>query len=283
MSEEEETSSAELSDSLEENIPEGANEELTQSDINLEEAASASIGSNVEEAEAAVAKAQEPILEGLQETAGTKGPITNDLAIKASKENPTDPDAKALREKVIKPGLDSCEESVKNEQEKNGEGGKNLKDSPKTQASLLKKYGPAALKLLLACALVGFGIYELDKIAEEMSGCYRFSTNTAGSQVKVGCSESTCSCQNIAQCGPNNTPCTQANGIQYMWRKFTALDALCQIPKMVMDPIASGLEDLLKPLKEIVVGILIVAVILFILYVIYKMINKKTSPQINVD
>jgi hypothetical protein len=277
MAEEEAASASELADSLEENIPGEAMGDLTEADTQLEQSQSSGISTNVEAAEANVEAAQKPVLDGLAKAAGIPDvPITEDLVNEASGPNPEGA-AKALKEKVIEPSLDKAKENIENAQEANGESGKPLKDSPKTKMELLKKYGPAGLKLLLAIAVIGFGIYELDKIAAEMSGCYRFSTNTAGTPEKIGCPEATCSCQNIAQCGSNNTPCTQANGLQYMWRKFSALDALCQLPKMVLDPIASGLSDLLKPLKQIVVGVLIVAVVLFILYVIYKNLNKKIS------
>ena len=254
-------------------------ETLQSANTAFDKAASNNIASEIAQANDALDAANKPILEAIEKVAKTGEPITEEMVKNSSSENPPDQASKNLRENVVKPSLDIAEETIKNAQEANGESGKALEDSPKTKAELLKKYGPTILKLLAAIALVGFGIYELDKIADEMSGCYKFSTTVAGTQEKIGCSESTCNCNNISQCGANNTPCTQANGLQYIWRKYTALDALCQLPALVMNPIASGLSNLLKPLKEIVIGIVAVVAILLILFLIYKFANKKLASQ----
>jgi hypothetical protein len=269
--------------SLSENISSSDLDNMQSSDTAMSNAMESGIQTNIEAARAEVVKAREPIVEGMAETAGVSpADITEQNIKEAGNKNTTDPIAKALREKIIEPGMDAAKETVENSQEQNGESGKDLKDSPKTQESLLKKYGPTILKFLLAAALFGFALYELDKIAEEMSGCYRFSTSQPGPQVKIGCSQDTCSCPNISQCGKNNTPCTQANGLQYVWRQYTAIDALCQLPRMIIDPIASGLSDLMKPIKEIAIGVVIIAALLLALYVIFKIVNKKmSSPIIN--
>lgn len=268
--------SSDLADSLKDTFIEDAIGDLTTAYTQLDQAESNGVDTDIDKARAEVEKAKKRVLDAIAKATGIPdGALTQELVDQTS-----DPDlqgdAKDLQDKFIEPALKQAEQTIRNAQTKNGERG-NLQDSPKTKMELLKKYGPTGLKLLLAIAVIGFGIYELDKIASQMSGCYKFSTNTPGTPEKIGCSEDTCSCQNIIQCGPNNTPCTQANGVQYMWQEFSSIDALCQLPKMVMSPIASGLSDLLKPMKEIVGGVLIIAVVLFILYVIYKNLNKKIS------
>lgn len=267
----------ELEGELSNNISSEDSEMLNSADTSVESAAESGIESEAISAKANLEKAQQPILEGIGKSINIGEPITEATVADASLENPETEAGKTLKKNFIEPAIDKANESVKNAQENNGEGGKALKDSPKTMRELLEKYGPAGLKLLLALGAIGFGIYELDKVAAEMSGCYKFSTTVAGSQTKIGCSESTCSCNKISQCGSNNILCTQANGLQYIWRKFTALDALCQLPKMVIDPIASSLSDLWKPVKEILIGLVIVLVVLGILYIIFKIIEKKLS------
>lgn len=265
-------------ENLAETMGEDALSDLTSAQTALAEAKTRGVAEEIAKAQEALTAAQERVLNALEKALKLTEPITEELIDQTGDLNAQQKAAaELLQAKFIDPALKIVKETIKNAQEANGESKKSLKDSPNTKKTLLEKYGPTGLKLLLAIAVVGFGIYELDKIASQMSGCYRFSTITPGTPEKIGCSEATCSCQNIAQCGPNNTPCTQANGVQYMWQEFSSIDALCQLPKMVLDPISSGLSDLLKPVKEIVGGVLVVAVVLFILYVIYKKLNKKIS------
>ncbi|MEI7669955.1 MAG: hypothetical protein WCJ33_07725, partial [Pseudomonadota bacterium] len=262
-----ETGASEFLENLAENMGEDALSDLTSAQTALANAKAAGIKENIAKAQENLTAAQERVLSALQNALKLKVQITEELLNKSGDPNPQQVAAlELLQRKFIDPALKILKETIKNTQKANDETG-DLNNSPKTKTALLEKYGPTGLKLLLAIAAIGFGVYELHKIASQMSGCYRFSTNTPGTPEKIGCSEDTCSCQNIAQCGPNNTPCTQANGVQYMWQEFSSIDALCQLPKMALDPISSGLSDLLKPLKEIVGGVLVVAVILFILYV----------------
>jgi hypothetical protein len=227
---------------------------------------------NIQELEQNAEDAQKPLENQIEQTAGLeKGTLSEAV------DNPDSPAGKKLTEEVIKPGIDKAHETIKNAQAENGESGKSLADSPKTKMQLLETYGPTILKFLLAISVLGVLFYELHKIAEEMSGCYQFSTTTASTPTKVACSQETCSCGEISNCGPNNTPCTTANGIQYEWRTYTALEALFQIPKLIMDPMASGLSNLLQPLKQIFIGVVIIVILLAIIYLIYKFLNKKIS------
>jgi hypothetical protein len=212
---------------------------------------------------------------------GKNTAFTEDVINDSCLETPETEDGKKLKSFTDAVGK-KLNAGVEVLQEKYGESGKALKDSPKTMGEIFDKYG----KYILIIALAIAGLIALNEMGESMSGCYQIATLSSQTSTpkKVGCSHSTVPNQSFIQCSCQGVRATQCafpecggnDGINYYWQKVSALQVLAHMPGMLA-------SDLLNPLTnsstELIKTIAIYGGIFLIIVIIGYVIMKKMQKQ----
>ena len=226
-------------------------------------------------------------LSKMQTSLGLSEPITVEMLENASLDDPPDDDAKILKN-FFEKFQDFLRSKIADIQAKNGETGKSIEDSPKTQQSIFDKYGADALRLAMMIGALAAGYVLLKDMGDSMSGCYQTLTCSSNQSApsKVGCSESNCSCSGVKSSGCAEPTCDnpKANGCpNYYWQHFSLLQALTTIPNAILNgllqPLESGISSLIKTIAiygGISIGILL---ILFIIYKVVMVVMSITSKK----
>jgi len=243
-----------------------------------------------------VEAAQKVAVEELSTALDTKTTISEATINDASLEKPTTADGEKVKgywEQFKAKILDL----IGYEQKANGETGKDISDSEKTKQSLFDKYG----KWVLMLALLGTGLFELNKLGKQLSGCYQVFTNATKQTypVKIGCSQAQCGCglgQNLTStpatstaaattscANPTcNSPDGQSQGVNYYWQVVTPLQALAMLPGMAIAGAVAPVSSLASTLTTMLKYAAILLVVCIIGYVIYKiyMNREENNPRI---
>jgi hypothetical protein len=203
----------------------------------------------------------------LQTKLGMEG--TMDDAINDIRNNKTTPDTEKVKD-YTETTTKGVKDYVKEEQAKNGEGGKDIKDSPKTKKSFMEKYGTKALIILGLAGIIAAGNIFKPK---GIQNCYQMPTcGTGGAVQEIGCSQDTCNCANISACG-DYPKCGEAssNCMYYYFQSLDTKTIIASLPAIAystyLAPTPPTSNTFLKVL--IMVGILIAA--LAIIFFIYKL------------
>ena len=176
--------------------------------------------------------------------------------------------------------LDNVSENFKEYAEKiqkeNGEAGNDIKDSPETKKTFIQELGWKGAALLISILGLGiaFGISKGTKSA--LNQCYQMSTcGNSNIMQTIPCGPDTCSCGNISQCG-NYTPCYDPNTCMlYYYQNLNAKTIIAALPALINATYNAPVYPPSKTLQKIIIfaGILIVA--LAVLFIVYKLTNKK--------
>jgi hypothetical protein len=220
---------------------------------------------------------------GLNPKFGVDPTYTNQVLEDASGDRTT-ADGKTLGEfsdSVQKQGRAAVEKI----QAENGESGKDIKDSPKTQKTIFEKYGAKALMFASVVGGLVLALVELKKMGDAMTGCYQTLTcsSSESSPVMVTCTNDTvpnqtfaeCSCAGVKATSCASPTCDGAGCPNYYWQNVSALQALAGLPGIIagglLDPVGKGVSSLLKNIA-IYGGIIVL--ILIIGFVAFKFIER---------
>lgn len=158
---------------------------------------------------------------------------------------------------------------------------------------LVLKLGPIALGL-------GIGVLFLNKLAEEMSGCYCDCPDNVGSQISNNCNPdcyvdntpstncTTCNCKEIEQqvkagkcdfvlsgsCGDTTKSC------QCYWRKYTALTLFTTLGKDLINLGGEAVYDVssfLKSAGKYIIIAIAIGIGIFVLNTFIGLMSKKTN------
>jgi hypothetical protein len=161
-------------------------------------------------------------------------------------------------------------------QEENGEAGKDVENSPETKKTFIQKLGweGAAMLITILGLGIAFGISKGTKIA--VNQCYQVSTcGNSNIMQTIPCGPDTCSCDNISQCG-NYTPCKDPNTCMlYFYQTLNAKTIIAALPALINSTYEAPVYPPSNNLQKIIIfaGILIVALV--VLFMVYKLTNKK--------
>lgn len=214
---------------------------------------------------------------GLDSSFGSDPTYTENVIEDASTEEPETDDGKKMKQ-FFDDFQDKAKTKISELQAENGESGKDLADSEKTKQSILEKYGPAALKLLLAISALVGALLLLKNLGKSMSGCYQTFTCSSSESTpsKVGCTQSQCTCQGVATSGCATPKCGGPNCANYYWQEVSAIQALAQLPGMIaggiFNPLENSVSDLIKNIA--IYGGIFIA-ILIVGYIVYKFAMSK--------
>lgn len=200
-------------------------------------------------------------------------------------ENPTTTGGKYFKKKFAELNKKMAKEFNKMQLE-SGEGGMLLLESKKALLRFLKKYGKTMLILLI---LGGFGYLFLFMLGRHLTGCYQVFTKSSSSNTptKVGCEKEQCSCQKDGNTTANqcaNPTCDsnegKNNGVNYYWQDIGPLQALAMLPGMFVSGIASPVDHTLDIIKSIIIYAGIIAGVLGVIFVVYKIYTGKKTEDI---
>jgi hypothetical protein len=279
-------------------ISEGMNEEA-KSELERTSSEFADATKELEQVDAQIdeLKAGDPRTDELLKEQAAKGEVVKARAADIQKalraKFPTfdinNPDAEPVAKKaIVDTGNKVRAEVVAENGDPNAAGSKGAE----AQQSIIAKYGPTFLKLIMAIG-AAVGVYEaIKEIAAAMSGCYQ-SNVQQGTQTKLDdCDNDTdCNCQKSCDktsCiqGIGQPPCglcaglPSDNGIRYAYRSFSPADIVGQIVDAGLNVLNSGssfLSNLLKNLPMYLAYGFLAIVLLFLMYMGYKFVSSRSS------
>ena len=221
------------------------------------------------------------VLDTMGESLGMDGTITDATLDDASGDNPKTSDGEKLKS-FWESFKSSFSDAIESEKETNGETGKDIEDSPKTQQSLYDKYG----KFVLTIALIGgalWGALELNKLADALTGCYQIQTcaSQPGVPIKVQCSQVNCNCSASTGTPGGTSPCATpacggTNCVNYYWQHYTPLQALATLPGVIAGGLLAPVTPIIGSVQKLLVYAAIFIGVLLIAYVAYKIVNRET-------